>query len=96
VSAEPGGLRSLRLRLTRNDGGRCSTYDSGRERFVRIRRCSASAGRSFAIGTAPDFSYLLPSRLGSGRYVLDVFAVDAVGNRGLLTRGQSRVVFHVR
>jgi hypothetical protein len=96
IATEPRGLRSLRLRLTRNDGGRCSTYDSRRERFVRTRRCGASAGRTFALGTAQDFSYLLPRRLGRGRYVLDVFAVDAAGNRGNLTRGQSRVVFHVK
>jgi hypothetical protein len=96
VAVEPAGLRSLRLRLTRNDGGRCSAYDGARERFVRTRRCSAAAGRTFAIGTAQEFSYLLPRRLARGRYVLDVFAVDGAGNRGTLTRGQSRVVFHVR
>jgi hypothetical protein len=96
VSVEPKGLRSLRLRLTRTDRGRCTTYDARRERFVRARRCGAAAGRSFSVGTAPDFSYLLPQRLARGRYVLDVLAVDAVGNRGILTRGQSRVVFRVR
>jgi hypothetical protein len=95
VATEPAGLRSLRLRLTRNDGGRCSTYDARRERFVRTRRCSASAGRSFSVGTGQEFSYLLPQRLRRGRYVLDVIAVDAVGNRGILARGQSRVVFRV-
>jgi hypothetical protein len=95
VATEPAGLRSVRLRLTRNDHGRCSFFDATRERFVRTRRCSAKAGRSFALGTSPDFSYLLPERLGAGRYVFDVFVVDAVGNRGILTRGQSRVVFHV-
>ena len=96
VAAEPAGLKSLRLRLTRNDDGRCGAYDGTKERFVRTKRCAASAGRTFAIGTAQDFSYLLPRRLGPGRYVLDVFAVDGAGNRGPLTRGQSRVVFHVR
>ena len=96
VATEPAGLKSLRLRLTRNDDGRCSAYDGTKERFVRTKRCAASAGRTFAIGTAQDFSYLLPRRLGAGRYVLDVFAVDGAGNRGQLTRGQSRVVFHVR
>jgi hypothetical protein len=96
VSVEPKGLRSLRLRLTRTDRGRCSTYDARRERFARTRRCGAKAGRSFSVGTGPGFSYLLPQRLRRGRYVLDVLAVDAVGNRGVLTRGQSRVVFHVR
>ena len=96
ISVEPAGLRSLRLRLTRNDRGRCSTYDARRERFVRTRRCRAAAGRSFAVETAQRFSYLLPSRLGRGRYVFDVFAEDAAGNRAVRTRGQSRVVFRVR
>jgi hypothetical protein len=96
VSLEPAGLRSLRLRLTRNDRGRCSAYDARRERFVRTRRCSAKAGRTFAVDTAQQFSYLLPERLRRGRYVFDVFAVDTAGNRGVLTRGQSRVVFRVR
>jgi hypothetical protein len=96
IAVEPAGLTSLRLRLTRTLGARCSSYDATRERFVRTRRCGASAGRTFAIGTAQAFSYLLPERLGRGRYVLDVFAVDAAGNRGVLTRGQSRVVFHVK
>jgi hypothetical protein len=96
VAVEPAGLRSLRLRLTRNDHGRCSAYDGTRERFVPTKRCSASAGRTFAIDTAQTFSYLLPTRLPRGRYVLDVFAVDGAGNRGQLTRGQSRIVFHVR
>jgi hypothetical protein len=96
ISVEPAGLRSLRLRLTRNDRGRCSTYDARRERFVRTRRCSAKAGRTFAVNTAQEFSYLLPERLRRGRYVFDVFAVDSAGNRGVLTRGQSRVVFRVR
>jgi hypothetical protein len=96
VSVEPAGLRSLRLRLTRNDRGRCSGYDARRERFVRTRRCSAKAGRTFAVDPDGTFSYLLPKRLRRGRYVFDVFAVDAAGNRGVLTRGQSRVVFRVR
>jgi hypothetical protein len=63
---------------------------------VRTRRCSAKAGRTFAVDTAQQFSYLLPERLRRGRYVFDVFAVDTAGNRGVLTRGQSRVVFRVR
>jgi hypothetical protein len=41
-------------------------------------------------------SYLLPHRLGRGRYVLDVIATDGAGNREALARGTSRVVFFVR
>ena len=50
----------------------------------------------FAIGDRPDWSYLLPARLGQGRYVLDVIAIDKAGNRDRLARGRSRVVFFVR
>jgi hypothetical protein len=96
IADGPKGLASVRLRITRNDRGRCSTYDAARERWVTTKRCAASAGRSFAVGTSPSFSYLLPARLGRGRYVLDVLAVDAGGNRGPLARGTSRAVFRVR
>ena len=44
----------------------------------------------------PNWSYLLPSRLPAGRYVLDVKAVDRAGNsQGRFVRGRSRVVFAV-
>jgi hypothetical protein len=50
------------------------------------------------VGTTADWSYLLPSALGRGRYVLDVFVTDGRGNRLAsrdLQRGSSRVVFTV-
>jgi hypothetical protein len=34
--------------------------------------------------------------LTSGRYVLDVIAIDGAGNRDELARGRSRIVFTVR
>ena len=51
---------------------------------------------NFSIGDRADWSYLLPKRLGKGRYVLDVIAVDKLGNRDALARGRNRVVFFVR
>jgi hypothetical protein len=91
------GLVRVRLRLTRNDRGRCQTFDGTRERFVRLSRCGAVRGRWFTVGDRADWSYLLPSRLGRGRWVLDVEATDRVGRRdGPLQRGRNRVVFHVR
>jgi hypothetical protein len=94
VSADPAGLRAVKLSLTRSRrGGRCSIYSPSRERFRRAR-CGRRV--NFKIGDRQDWSYLLPRRLGPGRYVLDVIAVDKLGNRDRLARGRSRVVFFVR
>ena len=92
----PAGLRDVRLRLTRTARGRCETFDGRRERFVRMSRCGAARGRWFSIGDRADWSYLLPSRLSRGRYVLDIEVTDASGGRDrTLQRGRNRVVFHV-
>jgi hypothetical protein len=88
-------VKDVRLRLTRTDGTHCSYYDATKERFVATRRCGAASGRSFEARSATGFSYLLPAALERGRYVLDVFVYDAAGNRNVLTRGESRVVFRV-
>jgi hypothetical protein len=93
VAPDPSGLRAVKLSLTRSHRGRCQLYSPSRERF-RPSRCGRRV--SFRIGDRQDWSYLLPSRLGPGRYVLDVVAVDKLGNRDVLARGRSRVVFFVR
>jgi hypothetical protein len=96
VSPDPSGIGAIRLRLTRRDRGRCSTFDGRSERFVAMRRCGAARGRFFAVGTDERWSFLLPKRLGPGRYVLDLRARDRAGNRDtLLQRTRTRVVFHV-
>jgi hypothetical protein len=93
---DPSALQAVRLRLTRNDRGRCAYYSGTSERFRRAR-CGASHGRYFTIGTQPVWSYLLPFRLPRGRYVLDVLAIDKAGNRDdVRRRGGNRVVFRVR
>ena len=93
VSADPSGLRWVQLRLTRRHAGRCWYFSGTKERFRRTR-----CGRSFAfrIGDDTRWSYLLPKRLGPGRYVLDAKAVDGRNNHDTLERGRSRVVFYVR
>jgi hypothetical protein len=93
VSPDPSGLRAVKLSLTRSSGGRCQLYSPSKERFRRSR-CGRRV--NFSIGDRQDFSYLLPKRLGKGRYVLDVIAVDKLGNRDRLARGRNRVVFFVR
>jgi hypothetical protein len=92
VDPDPAGLQMVKLRLTRKFDGRCS-YFSGRQETFRPIRCGR--GHYFSIGDRADWNYLLPSRLGPGRYVLDAVAIDKAGNREPLARGRNRVVFHV-
>ncbi|MFI5036997.1 MAG: hypothetical protein ACHP93_00785 [Solirubrobacterales bacterium] len=86
-------VASISLRLRRTYRGRCWTYDGKRERFLRVR---CRQGSFFRVAPAGDsFSYLLPSRLPAGRYVLDIRATDAAGDHTALLRGTSRIVFYV-
>ena len=93
VTPDPSGLRAVKLSLTRSNRGRCQLYSPSKERF-RNSRCGKRV--NFSIGDRQNWSYLLPKRLGKGRYVLDVIAVDKLGNRDRLARGRNRVVFFVR
>jgi hypothetical protein len=96
VEADGSGLADVRLRLTRTDGRKCSTYDGKTETFKTIKKCGAAHGTWFSVGSSASWSYLLPSKLGRGRYVLDVMVVDKAGNQTTrLARGTSRVVFTV-
>jgi hypothetical protein len=91
--ATHAAISSVALELRRSYRGRCFAYDGVAERFKRAR---CGEGSFFAVGSAPSFSYLLPAALAPGRYVLDVQATDAAGNRTSLARGTSRIVFYVR
>jgi hypothetical protein len=96
VTADPSGIADVRLRLTRNDHGRCQTFDGRSERLVKLKRCGAKRGKWFSAGDREQWSYLLPSRLGRGRWVLDLQARDKAGNvDALLQRTRTRVVFTV-
>jgi hypothetical protein len=96
VADDGSGLADVRLRLTRNDKGACATYDAKTEKLKAIKKCGATHGLWFSVGAKQDFTYLLPSKLGRGRYVLDVEVVDKTGNTTKsLARGSSRVVFFV-
>ncbi len=87
------GIASVSLRLRRSYRGRCYAYKGASERFGPAH---CGDGSFFKVGTQASFSYLLPESLPPGRYVLDVQATDAAGNRTTLARGTSRVVFYVR
>jgi len=86
-------LTSVSLRLRRSFKGRCFAYNATTTRFTRSR---CGQGSYFKVSSGPAFSYLLPSALQPGRYVLDIQATDAAGNRTTLARGTSRIVFYVR
>jgi hypothetical protein len=86
-------VTSVELSLRRVEKGRCWSYDGVRERFARAR---CGAAKPFKVGSTGSFSYLLPSSLAPGRYVLDVTGTDTAGNTIALARGTSRVVFYVQ
>ena len=63
VSADPSGLRSVRLSIRRQKGGKCWTYRDTTERFKR-HRCGGKW--YFRIGDRAEWSYLLPRKLPRG------------------------------
>jgi hypothetical protein len=93
ASDDQSGVSAVKLSLRRRAGRRCSQWSGSRERFVG-RSCRKAV--FFDAGTGPKWSYLLPSRLPAGRYVLEVKAVDRAGNSpSRFVRGRTRVVFEV-
>ena len=87
-------VTSISLRLRRAYRGRCWAYSGSRERFVHVR---CGRGELLRVASGGDsFSYLLPSRLPPGRYVLDIAATDSAGDKAPLDRGSSRIVFYVK
>ena len=93
VSADPSGLSYVKLRLTRRHRGLCQYFSGRQERFRRTR---CGTGAVFGVEATTSWSYLLPSRLPAGRYVLDAITADRAGNRDLPARGRNRIVFFVR
>jgi hypothetical protein len=89
VSADPSGLWAVKIRLTRRLGKTCWYFSGTRERFLK-RTCGKQY--AFRVGDREQWSYLLPSRLRRGRYVLDVYAIDNAFNKGT----PKRVTFRVR
>jgi hypothetical protein len=88
------GVTAISIRLRRTWRRRCWAYDGARGRLTGVR---CRRGGFFKIdSTGSTFSYLLPSKLPSGRYVLDIMATDAAGNLTALDRGTSRIVFCVK
>jgi hypothetical protein len=88
VTPDPSGLLSVRLSILRRHGGHCSAFDGGATERFRPHRCGGR--RSFAIGDREHWSYLMPKRLGKGRYVIRAVAIDRKGNDAV-TRVRIRV-----
>lgn len=84
---DAGGIVQVFLRLRATNGGdltaasRCRWF-SGKRGVFTHRTVPCSKARFFRLGSNPKFSYLLPSRLGKGRYVLDVKVLDRAYNAG--------------
>lgn len=79
------GLQQVFLRLRKPGSGasatRCRWYSAKREVFTH-RTVPCSRSRFFRIGKSGNWSYLLPARLRSGGYVLDVKVLDTSYNAG--------------
>jgi hypothetical protein len=91
--ADPSGIKQVKLRLKKKSHRRCWYFSGSMEKF---RRTGCGKEKYFAIGDKADWSYLLPRRLGKGRYTLEAVAIDGAGNRTPLARGTTKVVFTVR
>lgn len=76
TARDPEGA-TVALRLVRRVDGACSVFHENREAF---RPCGRALRPPFEVGDRTRWSFLLPSRLGAGRYTLDVRATDAAGN----------------
>jgi hypothetical protein len=89
ASQDPSGLWAVKIRLTRRLGKTCWYFSGTKERLLE-RTCGKKY--AFKVGDQPQWSYLLPSRLPRGRYVLDAYAIDNAFNHG----ATQRVAFRVR
>jgi hypothetical protein len=84
---EANGIAQVFLRLRATDGGaltsasRCRWF-SGKRGVFTHRTVPCSKARYFRIGSNPRWSYLLPARLRTGKYVLDVKVLDRSYNAG--------------
>jgi hypothetical protein len=84
---DTGGIAQVFLRLRSTDGGgltaasRCRWF-SGKRGVFTHRTVPCSKARFFRIGNSKHFSYLLPARLGHGRYTFEVKVLDRAYNAG--------------
>jgi hypothetical protein len=89
AASDPSGLHEVKIRLLRKVDKKCAFFSGGRERWRKTHLCWH--GAFFGIGDRADWSYLLPKRLGRGRYRLEAYAIDGAINRGPIKRVRFRV-----
>jgi hypothetical protein len=89
-----GTLRQVRIRLERRYKGRCFNYSGPKEKLTRANKCGTA--QFFSVGSSESFSYLLPKRLPTGRYIYDIEAVNDSGQTTKLVNGASEVAFRVK
>lgn len=77
IARDPSGA-GVGFRLTRRVDGACTAFDGDK---VRFRPCGRRGAPLVDAGDGPRWSYLLPARLGPGRYRLVVIATDDALNR---------------
>jgi hypothetical protein len=84
-ASDAGGLFQVYFSLTRVTHAGCQWYSSKRSVFTNLhKRCNARFQR---VGSNPTWNYLLPKRLGPGRYTLVEKAIDKSynGSRATVT-----------
>jgi hypothetical protein len=87
---DSGGIAQVFLRLRATNGGdlrsasKCRWFSGKRGAFTH-RMVPCAKARFFRIGSNVRWSYLLPSKLGKGSYVLDVKVLDRAYNAGRAT-----------
>jgi hypothetical protein len=98
VNPDPSGVPKVLMRLVRvvpHGRGRCEAFDGQRRRFVTAK-CAVARAKSFTAGSGAIFTYLLPTRLTTGRYTVAMEAIDGAGNRDAPAPGRNEIVFRVR
>lgn len=95
--SDPSGIKSVRLRITRYNAGKCWTYNGTAERFQRLRSCGTGKGQFFTAATSATWSYLMPAALKPGKYRVEAYAIDGLGNADRVRRwNRNHVVFRVK
>ena len=97
VGLEFSGIADVKLRLTRNDRGKCSTYDGKTEKFKALKKCGAARGVWFSVGAKQRVQ--LPAAVASSAAVATSSTWRSPTRPATptksLARGTSRVVFFV-
>jgi X-Pro dipeptidyl-peptidase len=90
AGCSPSGVAAVRVTIARRTQRRCR-FVTSRGRFLRPRRCAASAGPALRARGTRSWSLRRRARLVRGTYVVWVTATDRAGNRGRAVVRRARV-----